>query len=441
MTMVMTPQRRPRTATAYPLNIAPARHEGDLANLDWKAAIRLFVEGWAADHPGIRPRTLDHYRDQLHWRLAAFAEQRGITSVQDFSRFDMRAFVVWLDGFVTVNRRPLTQRGKQMALDTAKRFLLWLHQEGLLAQDVTGHVRAYRLDRDVEPKATPSADLESVLSSMTLSRPIQVRNLAMIQLMAFCGLRVSEMVGMDANDLSLEEGRVRVRAETSKGRRTRFVDLPLSIQDGVEVVRPEVAAVMASWLDVRSRACPTLGREDALFLTLGPGRSIGGRGGVGSTCSSVPIPARRITTDAVRTILQRAAIKVGVDPRLCTPHRLRHYFGLSSAKAGVPTTALMRAMGHRSPLMTARYSAFADAERRWAFARANITNGMSLPVPQVPAAGPVGEQGHMKDPERSAPGGPDEEARDRSAASVQNSGIEPPFEEPEPVMLRPLGER
>ena len=98
-------------------------------------------------------------------------------------------------------------------------------------------------------------------------------------------------------------------------------------------------------------------------------------------------------------------------------------------------------MGHRSPLMTARYSAFADAERRWAFARADITNGISLPVPQAQAAGPVGEQGHMKDPERDAPPGPNGEARDRSAASVQNSGIGPPHEEPEPVMLRPLGER
>jgi len=48
--------------------------------------------------------------------------------------------------------------------------------------------------------------------------------------------------------------------------------------------------------------------------------------------------------------------------------------------AGVPTTALMRAMGHRSPIMTARYSEFADAERRWAFARADITKGVSLPA-------------------------------------------------------------
>jgi len=46
--------------------------------------------------------------------------------------------------------------------------------------------------------------------------------------------------------------------------------------------------------------------------------------------------------------------------------------------AGVPTTALMRAMGHRSPIMTARYSEFADSQRRWAFAKADITKGISL---------------------------------------------------------------
>ena len=67
-----------------------------------------------------------------------------------------------------------------------------------------------------------------------------------------------------------------------------------------------------------------------------------------------------------------------MDPHLVTPHRLRHYFGLTSAMAGVPTTALMRALGHRPPIMTARYSEFADAERRWAFARADITKGIGL---------------------------------------------------------------
>ena len=70
--------------------------------------------------------------------------------------------------------------------------------------------------------------------------------------------------------------------------------------------------------------------------------------------------------------------------------------GLASAMAGVPTTALMRAMGHRSPIMTARYSEFADAERRWAFARADITNGIRLPGPRPQrVAGSGGEPGTL----------------------------------------------
>jgi hypothetical protein len=72
-----------------------------------------------------------------------------------------------------------------------------------------------------------------------------------------------------------------------------------------------------------------------------------------------------------------------VDPKLATPHRLRHYFGLSPAMVGVPTTALMRAMGHRSPIMTARCSGSADSERRWGVARADIAKGLSLPAPRT----------------------------------------------------------
>jgi len=333
----------------------------------------MFVEGWGADHPGIRPITLRHYQDQIITRLAACAQARGIGCISDFGRQDLRAFVVWLDGFMTVTNQPLSPRGKQMALDTAKRFLLWLYREQLLPEDITGQVGKYRLDKDPEPRATPMAELEKMLSILDTTTPTGIRNAAMIQIMAFCGLRVSELVGLNRNDLSLEEGRIRVRAETSKGRRTRFVDLPLIIQEGREVVRPEVLELLSSWLKVRSQSCPQLGEEDPLFVTL-----------TSTMGPSVNLPAWqvgvRMKTHAVRVILKRIAIKAGADPRMASPHRLRHYFGLSSAMAGVPTTALMRAMGHRSPIMAARYSEFADSERRWAFARADITKDIRLPV-------------------------------------------------------------
>jgi len=132
---------------------------------------------------------------------------------------------------------------------------------------------------------------------------------------------------------------------------------------------------MSSWLRLRTRACPHLGEGDALFVTLGPNQFAFR---ANSTRPDARPPGQRLTTHAVRTILKRLAVEAGVDPHLVTPHRLRHYFGLTSAMAGVPTTALMRALGHRTPLMTARYSEFADSQRRWAFARADITKRVSL---------------------------------------------------------------
>jgi integrase len=161
------------------------------------------------------------------------------------------------------------------------------------------------------------------------------------------------------------------------------VDLPLTIVEGEERVKPEVAGLMVSWLRMRSGICPRLGEDDPLFITLGSRQQLFTYRETGEVHPGARPPGDRQTTDAVRTILKRIAEKAGVDPKLATPHRLRHYFGLTSAMAGVPTTALMRAMGHRSPIMTARYSEFADSERRWAFARADITKGIGIPSPRA----------------------------------------------------------
>jgi integrase/recombinase XerD len=132
---------------------------------------------------------MGHYRDQLITRISAFARERGIADIRDFSRYDLRAFVGWLESFVSQHQRPLTPRGKQMALDAARRFFGWLHREGILSEDITQHVAKYRLDKDLEPRATPSAALEKMLASLDLTSPVGVRNMAMIQVMAFCGLR------------------------------------------------------------------------------------------------------------------------------------------------------------------------------------------------------------------------------------------------------------
>jgi len=103
---------------------------------------------------------------------------------------------------------------------------------------------------------------------------------------------------------------------------------------------------------------------------------------------------RRMTVDGVRLMLRRAAERAGIDPRLVTPNRLRHHFGLSATAAGVNQSAIMAAMGHKSPLMTTRYAVASDEERRRQFARADIAGGVEFPDAQrrrLPTRGDVEE--------------------------------------------------
>jgi site-specific recombinase XerD len=377
-----------RLAEARPEVQSALKAGAVVRRLTWDTVTELFLRCWEADHPGIRPRTLDHYREQLESRLVAYAIEREIEDAERFTKNDLRAFVLWLDTYRKANGAPLSQRGKQMGLDCAKRLFSWLYREKLVPEDITEGIRSYKLDSLPEPKATSEEDLETLLASFSPETAAGIRNTAMIILMAKCGLRVGELVGLNASHLIPTEGRLRVPSEASKSRRVRYVDLPLIVRDGIETVEPKVAEVLTTWLGIRAQAFPELTDEDPLFVTLEPGTS-SLNSAHGRVRGPVRPAGRRLTPDNVRCMLSRAAKKAGLDPRAVMPHKLRHHFGLASVIAGVPITALMRAMGHKSPLMTARYATFADSERRSAFARAGIASDLRFPgqpKPKLPSA-------------------------------------------------------
>jgi len=206
----------------------------------------------------------------------------------------------------------------------------------------------------------------------------------MIHLMALCGLRPSEVCSLNAGDLHPREGRVTVRSETGRGPRVRSVDLPSVVRDGMVTTRPEVAEALTAWLAVRARAFPHLEDSDALFVTLEPSRTSAGSNEEPE--GRIREAGQRMTVEAIRLMLRRAAERAGLDPKQVTPRRLRHHFGLSAAAAGVNQTALMEAMGHSSPLMTSRYAVVGDEERRRQFARADIAAGIHFPHPRDTAS-------------------------------------------------------
>ncbi len=95
----------------------------DVRDLRWARVIELFLGSWAADHPGLRPATIAHYREQLETRLAAFAAARGIVAPDRFRSEHMTAFVTWLDEYMTA-RGPIKSArqtdGPQLSEDAAE---------------------------------------------------------------------------------------------------------------------------------------------------------------------------------------------------------------------------------------------------------------------------------------------------------------------------------
>jgi integrase len=336
----------------------------------WDDAVKVFLAGWRGDHPNVKDNTLAGYDEQLRSRLVRFAEGRGIGSPSEFRRDHLRAFVSWLGEVVTAQGKGLSQRGKQVGLDTAKRFFRWYAAQGVMP-NITEGVGSFRLDKRYPEHLTPE-QLRRLLAAFAIDGADErgayefARDKCMVVLLAFCGLRVGELVALNRVDLDAEQWRVRV--QFSKTHRERFVDLPAEVRDGRREPVREVQEAIDLWGMLRSEQFPDLGDEGALFVTL---QEYQPRGKDGTKKERVP-RGSRITDNAVRLVLGRAAVRAGLPPKSAMPHKLRHSFGVLSAMEKVPPTAIMGALGHTTLHMTAHYMALTEQERSQSYAQANI---------------------------------------------------------------------
>lgn len=164
------------------------------------------------------------------------------------------------------------------------------------------------------PRTLPPEQTEALMRAT--DRASEIRDLALVAVMYGCGLRVSEAVGLDLEDLDLGQQELRV---LGKGRKERIVPLPAG-----------ALSCMQAWLDERS---PALG-EAALFLN---------RFG------------KRLSSRSVQRMLKARALENGADISV-TPHRLRHSFATHLLAGGVDLRAIQELLGHASLGTTERYT-------------------------------------------------------------------------------------
>ena len=233
----------------------------------------------------------------------------------------------------------LHQRGNSRAsaarrLSALRSFAKHLVREGRLADDPTALVGAPKREQTL-PAHLGLQEMDMLLAAPDAGTAAGRRDSAILELFYASGLRLSELVGLDLEDVNLSSRIVRVRG---KGRKERLVPFNRTTAEAIRRMLQDEAArttgAPASSMPARSRARTTEPRRHPLFRNL--------RGG-------------RLTTRSVDRVVRRyvreAALQHGV-----SPHALRHTFATHLLQAGADLRAIQELLGHANLSTTQRYT-------------------------------------------------------------------------------------
>ncbi|MEA2485837.1 MAG: integrase/recombinase XerD [Actinomycetota bacterium] len=216
-------------------------------------------------------------------------------------------------------------------LVSVRSFYRFLAREGELDADPTATVGVPRQTRSL-PKAIPLLEVERLIESPP-SDLLGVRDRAILETLYGAGLRISELVALDVDDVDLDGGLVMVLK--GKGSKSRQVPIGRAathaVRGYVHSARPELAR--------RSRAGSSRG---ALFLNA--------RGG-------------RLSRQGCWKVLKGRAEAVGLDAAV-SPHTLRHSFATHMLDGGADIRVVQELLGHASLTTTQVYTLVSDSRLR-----------------------------------------------------------------------------
>jgi len=282
--------------------------------------IRAFVDHLVVER-GMARNTVDSYARDLR-RYHAHLQARGRTDLAEVDAEDITAFLVALrEG--TEDFPPLAASSAGRALVAVRGLHRFAVREGLVPRDVAREVKPPAPPRRL-PKALPVDDVLRLLEVPGDGDALALRDRALLELLYSTGARISEAVGLDVDDVDIEQRTVLL---DGKGGRQRLVP----------VGRPALAAIDA-YLE---RARPALiARTKRASAT--PALFLNARGG-------------RLSRQGAWHVLKVAAERAGITGGV-SPHTLRHSFATHLLEGGADVRVVQELLGHASVTTTQVYT-------------------------------------------------------------------------------------
>ncbi len=271
--------------------------------------------GHLAVERGASPNTLAAYERDLN-EYADFLAARGITGPDAIQRDDVAVFIGAL------RERGLAPSSVERKVAAVKGLHKFLVRENITSNHPTAQLPLPKVPERL-PDVISIEQIEKLLGQPFPDGPLGLRDRALLETLYGCGLRVSEVVGLDTADLDLAEGFLRV---FGKGSKERLVP---------------VGGVAARVLDAYLTSSRPL---------LRPKR------GVGPADSAVFLGSRgrRMSRQAVFRIVRDHGARVGIEG--LHPHTLRHSFATHMLEGGADLRALQEMLGHADISTTQVYT-------------------------------------------------------------------------------------
>ena len=246
-------------------------------------------------------------------------------SASDVDAFAIRAFLAEL------HKQRISASSSARKLSAIRTFVKFLRREELLEHDPASLVAAPK-----KPETIPShltvAEMNKLLEMPDTSNPLGRRDRAILELFYASGLRLSELVGLDMEDVNLSGRMARVMG---KGRKQRLVPFNTSTADALRAwLKDRAAPLGVSGGKPQTRSAERRAASAPLFLNY--------RGG-------------RLSTRSVDRLVRRYVALCGAKFGI-SPHALRHSFATHLLSNGADLRAIQELLGHARLSTTQRYT-------------------------------------------------------------------------------------
>jgi len=257
------------------------------------------------------PHTIKAYTGDLD----TFANYVGGRDWRHIDHLTIRGFLSHL------YEKGLEKTSVARSLAAVRSLYRWLAQEGVVEQNPAALVSTPKLPKKL-PRVPTIEEMNTVLDGpMPEVAAFPERDRLMFELLYGCGIRNSELIGINLDDIRLSNEAILIRG---KGKKERYVPFGDSVKSALAVYLPLRLQVLAE----RKKA------TNALLINR--------RGG-------------RLTTRSAGRIIKKIAIAKGLPPDV-HPHTLRHAFGTHMLEEGADLRAIQEMLGHERLSTTQRYT-------------------------------------------------------------------------------------